>query len=125
MNETESESNYRVVVENVHLCSLKVTQPLTSGSAQLDQLLLWFAEKLLTDLFRPKAGLPDRLDLNRPHVLIIGFPYEEDVSACTPRFLFYLISIVSGVEFKFLSLCLLRDSSPLYFIIFLVLFSVP
>ena len=89
MSEADTEPNYRVVVENVHLCSLKVTQPLTSGSAQLDQLLLWFAEKLLTDLFQPKACLPERLDLNRPHVLVIGFPYEEDVSSCTPRFLFH------------------------------------
>ena len=75
-----------VLVENLHLCSLKVSRPLTSGSAQLDQLLIWFSEKLLADLVKPGVGIDDRIELNRPHILVIGFPFEEDVESCSPRY---------------------------------------
>ena len=82
MSQSVREEKPTVIVENIHLSSTGVSKTLASGSELLDCLLLSFARRFLNDLLQPHGILSAAKF--RPHILMIGAPFDEDVATSSP-----------------------------------------
>ena len=81
----KAEPELSFMVHRVHLTSVEVDQTISRDSGELDRLLLDFSQQLLLSLIRPNRG--PRFKSNCPcvHTLILGMPFEDDVSLCSPE----------------------------------------
>ena len=73
------------LVHRVHLTSVEVERTLTRDSGELDQLLLEFSQRLLLSLIRPNRDPRLRSKCPCVHTIIIGMPFEDDLSLCCPE----------------------------------------
>ena len=82
----KSEPGLNFLVHRVHLTSIEVDKTISRDSGALDQLLLDFSQRLLLSLIRPNRDSRFKpSNCPRAHTLILGMPFEDDVSLCSPE----------------------------------------
>ena len=73
-----------IILGQVHLSTLGVSNNLHVGSKQLDEVLASFANRMLSDMILSKS---ERISehQNRPHLVSVGAPFDDDVATSSPQ----------------------------------------